>query len=99
MEAAVKTVLCAVAVLLVCATSASAQLGEYNACEAAGSVSIVAVSRANCQEVGGTARAVDAAPPGEAASVLRAAGWTPLRSAATDGGGAFDLVAVRGRAA
>src|SRR5918998_1625229 len=34
-----------------------------------------------------------------AVAVLRAAGWTPLRSAATDNGAAFDLVAIRGRSA
>jgi len=99
MEAAVKSVLCAVAALLMCAASASAQLGEYDACDVAGSVTVVAVSGASCQGVDALARAVAAAAPDEAPAALRAAGWKPLRSAATDDGSAFDLVAIRGRSA
>ena len=99
MDAARKIVLLAVATLLVFAASASAQLGEYNLCDSAGDVTIVGVSGASCSDVAGLARSIGAAAPGEAAGLLRAAGWTPLRSAATDGGGAFDVVAIRGRSA
>lgn len=98
MDAALKSLLCAVTILLACAGSAAAQRSEYAPCEAAAQATVVEVSGAGCQDVAGVARAVAAAPPEEAASLLRAAGWTPLRSAATDGP-AFDLVAIRGRSA
>ena len=98
MDAARTSVLCAVALLLVCAGSASAQRSEYAPCAAAAEATVVEVSGASCQDVTAVARAVAAAPPEEAASLLRAAGWTPLRSAATDGP-AFDLVAIRRRSA
>ncbi|HEV2060687.1 MAG TPA: hypothetical protein VGR11_15150, partial [Solirubrobacteraceae bacterium] len=96
MDAALKTVLCAVAMLLLSAASASAQLGEYDTCGAVGDVTIVAVSNASCQDVAGPAASIAGAPPDQATTLLRAAGWMPLRSAATDGATAFDLVAVRG---
>jgi len=98
MDAARNTVLCAVAMLLVFAASASAQLGEYESCAPVGNATIVNVSGAGCSEVAGLARSIGAAEPGEVATLLRAAGWTPLRSAATDSGGAFDVVAIRRRA-
>jgi len=99
MDAVLKTVLCSVATLLTCAASATAQLGEYDACEAGGTATIVAVSGASCAAVAPLARSIAAAPADEGAALLRAAGWTPLRSATVDGGGAFDLVAIRGRSA
>ncbi|MBW3608067.1 MAG: S1 family peptidase [Actinobacteria bacterium] len=99
MDAALKTALCAVAMLLLNAAGASAQRGEYDPCGAVGDVTIVAVSNASCQDVAGPAAAIAGAPPDQATTLLRAAGWTPLRSAASDGAAAFDLVAVRGRSA
>ncbi|MDP1850164.1 MAG: hypothetical protein Q8K79_20425 [Solirubrobacteraceae bacterium] len=97
MDAARKTLLCAAAMLLLFAASASAQLGEYGGCEPVGNATLVGVSGASCAEVAELARSIGAAEPGEAATLLRAAGWTPLRSASTDSGGGFDVVAIRGR--
>ncbi len=99
MDAARQIVLLAVATLLVFAAGASAELGEYDLCDPVGGATIVGVSGATCSDVAGLARSIGAAEPGEAAGLLRAAGWTPLRSAATDGGAAFDVVAIRGRSA
>lgn len=99
MDGVLKTVLGAVAAVLLCASSASAQRGEYDACEPVGAATIVAVSSASCQDVAGLAAAIAGAPPDEAATLLRGAGWMPLRSAATEEAGAFDLVAIRGRSA
>jgi len=99
MDAALKSVLCAVAALLICAASAAAQLGEYDACQAVGDATLVGVSGASCAEIAPLARTVSTAPADEAATLLRAAGWMPLRSAATDDGSAFDIAAIRGRSA
>ncbi len=99
MIAALKTVTCAAVALLTCAATASAQLGEYDACDPTGDAIVVAVSASTCQAVRPVVAAVTAAPPGQGAARLREAGWKPLRSAATDDGAAFDLVATRGRAA
>ncbi|MDQ3723777.1 MAG: hypothetical protein M3376_12130, partial [Actinomycetota bacterium] len=83
MYAALKTVLCAVATLLMCAATASAELGVYDACANVGDATIVAMSGASCQDVAPVARALTGAPADQGPTVLRAAGWTPLRSAAT----------------
>lgn len=99
MDAILKTVLCAVTALLLCAAGAAAQGGEYDACEPVGDATIVAVSNAGCEDVAELAAAIAAAAPEQAATLLRGAGWMPLRSAATAGAGAFDLVAIRGRSA
>lgn len=98
MNAALKTLLCAAALLLTCSATASAELGEYDACDPVGTATVVGVNGASCQDVRSVVADVALAQPAEGASVLRAAGWTPLRSAATDEGNAFDLVAIRGRA-
>jgi hypothetical protein len=95
MHAAGRIILCAIAALLTCAATASAQLGEYDACETTGDAIAVSVSATTCQEVRPVVARITDAPPGESASLLRAAGWTPLRGAATDDGAAFDLVAIR----
>jgi hypothetical protein len=99
MRAAVKTVLSAAAMLLICAASASAELGEYEPCNAVGDLQIVGVSNAGCQDVAGVVAALAAAPADESAAVLRAAGWRPLRAEASEGNGSFHVVATRGRAA
>jgi len=88
--------------LALAAAPAHAQSGiathVYERCAPAAGVSIVAVLGAPCAEAEALAAQVGAAASDQAAAVLRAAGWTPLRvrSAA---GGAFDLVALRGSAA
>jgi hypothetical protein len=99
MRAATKTALCAVAVLLLCAASAPAELGEYDGCPALGDLQMVGVSNVGCEDVAGLVAALAAAPAGESATVLRAAGWRPLRAEASEDGGAFHVVATRGRAA
>lgn len=97
MNAIVRTFLCTVAIVLTCAANASAQLGEYASCDNVGNATVVAVSATTCQEVLPVVAALVNAPPDQGAALLRTAGWTPLRSAATDGGAAFDIVAIRGR--
>src|SRR5687768_3977009 len=99
MHAAAKTVLSAVAVLLVYVTSASAALGEYDLCPSAGDLQMVGVSNAGCPDVAEVVAALAAAPADESASVLRAAGWRPLRAEASEDSSAFHVVATRGRAA
>lgn len=99
MAAVLKTVLGAVAGLLLCAAAAAAEAGVYDACEPVGDATIVGVSNASCQDVAGLAGAIATAAPDQGATLLRSAGWMPLRSASADGGRAFDLVAIRGRSA
>jgi hypothetical protein len=91
-----------VAALLVGAPPAIAQqapTGVYTPCAAAGDATIVDVSGASCEEAQTVAAALVAAPAGDAARVLRAAGWAPLRALVVPGGAEHDLVAIRGRAA
>ena len=99
MNSVSRIVLCAVATLLTCAAPASAQLGDYSACETVGDATLVGVSGASCQAVRPVVASVVGASPGQSASLLRAAGWTPLRAAANDAGTAFDVVATRGYSA
>ncbi len=99
MKRALTTVLCALLAPLTCAATAAAQLGEYDMCPTVGTAQIVAVSNAGCQDVTAVATAVAAAPADQTPAALRAAGWKPLRSEASENGSTFDLVAIRGRAA
>ena len=100
MKLAGKTVLCALATLLTCvATASSAALGEYDLCPTVGDEQVVAVSGAACQDVAAVATAIAAAPADQTVTVLRAAGWKPLRTQVSEDGRAFDLVAIRGRTA
>ena len=99
MNAVSRTILCTVAMLLTFAATASAQLGMYDSCETVGNATVVAVSGATCQDVRPVVASVVGGAPGEGAALLRAAGWRPLRSAPTGDGSAFDLVAIRSRAA
>ena len=89
------------AALLICAAPAAAQTpaGVYTPCAPAGQASIVEVSGATCDEAQPVAAALVAAPPADAANVLRAAGWAPLRALVAPDGAEYDLVAIRGRAA
>jgi hypothetical protein len=98
MRLAVLTVLAA---LLMGAVPAAAQAptGRYTGCDPVGEASIVDVSGATCDEARAVAAALVAAAPGDAATVLRTAGWTALRALVAPGGAEHDLVAIRGRAA
>jgi hypothetical protein len=71
----------------------------YERCAAVGEASVVEVVVAPCAEAEALAVPLVAAPPGDAAGVLAAAGWTALRARATSSGTQHDLVALRGAAA
>jgi hypothetical protein len=92
-----------VALLAVFAASAHAQSSvasyAYAPCAAVGAASVVEVIGAPCSEAEAVAAQVVAAPIDGAASVLLAAGWTPLRAQSTDDGTAHDLIATRRGAA
>jgi hypothetical protein len=98
MKPALSSLVCALAALLTCTATASAQLGEYDLCATVGEAQIVAVSNATCQDVAAVATAAATAPPEAMPAALRAAGWKPLRSEASEDGGTFDVVAIRGHA-
>jgi len=91
-----------VAVLALFAAPAQAQSGidsyRYTACAATGGTSLVEVVAAPCAEAQAVATQVATFPVAGEASALTALGWTPLRARSTSGGGAHDVVAVRGRA-
>src|SRR4051794_29002147 len=97
MNVLLRTVLCAMAMLLSCAASASAQLGRYDACDTIGDATVISVSATTCQDVRAVVTSVVGAPPAQSATVLRTAGWTPLRAEAGEDGQSFDVVARRGR--
>ncbi len=99
MDAAAKTLLCAVATLLLSAAPAAAERGVYEQCGPIGSATAVSVSAAGCESVRPVVTALLAAPAADSAAVLRAAGWQPLRADAGTDDGEFDLVATRGYAA
>jgi hypothetical protein len=98
-NAALRTVLLAVGALLATAATANAQAGAYTPCERAGDAKIVDVSGASCDAARAVATALAAAPPGDVETALLAAGWTPLRAAATGFEQSYDIVATRGLAA
>lgn len=85
--------------LLPSVASASAQAGEYTNCEKAGDAIILDVSVATCDEARALATALAAVPAANLEGALVAAGWTPLRAAATGFQSSYDLVATRGLAA
>lgn len=89
----------AILALLVAAVPASAQVGEYASCPAAGDAMFVEVSRASCADAQAVATALTAVPVASAEAALTAAGWTPLRVAANDYQESYDIVATRGLAA
>ena len=98
MRASSQSVVLALVALLAGAAPALAQ-SAYVRCENAGDATLVEVSAASCED----ARAVAAALAGVQAAgneaALQAAGWSPLRAAATEDASAYDLIAIRGRAA
>ncbi|MDQ3722944.1 MAG: hypothetical protein M3376_07735, partial [Actinomycetota bacterium] len=99
MNSAVKATVLAVATMLVVASTASAQEGDYAPCEKAGDAIIVEVRGATCEEARTVATALDAVPATDVEAVLRAQGWAPLRAAATGFERSYELFAVRGLAA
>lgn len=99
MNRALRTVVLVVAALLAGAPSASAQTGEYTQCEKAGDAILLDVSVATCDEARALATALAPVLPANVEAALIAAGWTPLRVAATGFQRSYDLVATRGLAA
>ena len=98
MRAAPTTVSLALAALLAGAAPAPAQTA-YTRCENAGDALVVEVSAASCEDARAVASLLAGQPAANSETALRAAGWSPLRAAATDDETAYDLVATRGRAA
>jgi hypothetical protein len=84
------------AMVLATAANATAKLGEYDPCPAAGDAGFVEVSRATCEEADAVATAITAAPPADIEAAVRATGWVPLRIAQNDFEESYDLVATRG---
>jgi len=97
--AAVRIVLLAVTALLCAAAPASAELGEYTRCQAAGDAMFVEVSGATCADAEAVALAITAAPMTDIEATLRAVGWAPLRVVKMDFQLSYDVVATRGIAA
>lgn len=97
MDALVKVALTALVALLVSAPGAAAQAG-YTRCELAGDATLVQVAVAGCDDAIAIATALAPQDAGRSEAVLRDAGWTPVRAAATDDGEQYDLIAIRGRA-
>ncbi|MBW3652866.1 MAG: S1 family peptidase [Actinobacteria bacterium] len=95
MNRAFRTILLAIATLLVVAASASAA-GGYANCPKAGDAIIVDVSGATCEEARAVATALAGVPAGNAEAALLAVGWRPLRAIATGFQRSYDLVATRG---
>lgn len=98
MTRARQIILLSLSVLLACAASANAQAGEYTHCDRAGDAIFVDVSGATCDEARALATALAAVPGANIEGALVAAGWTPLRVAATEAQNAYDVIATRGLA-
>lgn len=92
-----------VAALALVVASAQAQSAPasyvYTPCAAVGEATVVEVVGATCPEAQAVAAQVVAQPAAGEASALVAAGWTPVRAAATDDGREHDVLATRGRSA
>jgi hypothetical protein len=93
-----RTIILSVAVVLAGAASAHAQAGEYTHCAKAGDAILLDVSVATCDEARAVATALVPVPPAGVEVALVAAGWTPLRAAATGFQHSYDLIATRGLA-
>ncbi|CAN5213741.1 hypothetical protein BH20ACT16_BH20ACT16_10450 [soil metagenome] len=94
-----RTIILSVAVVLAGAASAQAQAGKYTNCEKAGDAMLIDVSVASCDEARVLAVALAPVPPAGVEAALVAAGWTPLRAAATGfQRPSYDLIATRGLA-
>jgi len=91
-----RLILLTATLLAVAPAGAQAQVGDYTRCEPVGEASIVEVSAATCEEARMVAAALVRASAGDGATILRAAGWSPLRALLAGGGGEHDLVATRG---
>lgn len=98
MNPAAGTILLVVVALLVVPAAADAQAGRYTACDKAGDAVIVDVSGATCDEARAVATALTGVPAAGVESALLAAGWRPLRAAATGFESSYDLIATRGLA-
>ena len=100
MPALARTVLLAVAVLLLAATAAHAQADPdaYLECETAGDAMFVEVSRASCDDARAVAVAIAAAPAADLPTAIAPTGWTPLRVRGLDLQVAYDIYATRGTA-
>lgn len=79
------------------ASAAAADKGAYSFCDPALGTRVVQVARTTCLEAAPAATAVGLARNGDEQTALQTAGWTALRAEATRDG-AYDIVAVRGRA-
>lgn len=98
MNRAVRTILLAVTTLLVVAATASAQTGRYTSCQKTGDALFVDVSGATCDDARAVATALTGVPAADVEAALLAAGWRPLRAAATGFQRSYDIVATRGLA-
>jgi hypothetical protein len=95
----VRSILLALATVLVTAGSASAQIGTYTSCEGAGTATIVEISGATCDVARAVATATAAATPATIEQALQAAGWMPLQVEPAPGSDTYDVSAIRGLAA
>ncbi len=99
MHRALRSTSLAVLALLAAAVPASAQVGEYSPCPAAGDAMFVEVSRASCADAQAVAVALTAVPVTSVEAALAASGWSALRAAANDFQESYDIVATRGLSA
>ncbi|HVF78261.1 MAG TPA: hypothetical protein VNA28_08175 [Solirubrobacteraceae bacterium] len=93
-----RTIILSLAAVLACAASAHAQGGEYTHCDKAGDAILLDVSVATCDEARALATSLVPVAPTGVEAALVAAGWTPLRAAATGFQNSYDLIATRGLA-
>ena len=96
MKLTIRSVLLALATLLLATQSASAQVGTYTACET--TAPLVQVSGASCDDARAASAAVAGATPTTIEQALLTAGWTALRIYAPAGSNAYDVTAIRGLA-
>ena len=100
MRHAVKASFLAVAAVLAAATpNASAQLGEYEPCPAAGDARFIEASRAPCADAAAVAVAITPVAAADIDATVRATGWIPLHAVQNTFEESYDLVATRGLAA
>lgn len=85
-------------VLTALGAPAVASADAYKRCPVVPGATFVGAARTTCASVAQAATAAAATEPADAPAALRAAGWTPYR-ALQSGEGAFDLIALRGKAA
>ncbi len=95
MNLAIRSILFALATLLVVTGTASAQVGTYITCETTAGTGLVQVNGANCDDARAAATAATAATPATIEPALFAVGWTALRIYAPAGSTAYDVTAIR----